>query len=788
MAAAQHHAGHNRLIHETSPYLLQHADNPVDWYPWGPEAFDQARRLDRPVFLSVGYSSCHWCHVMEEESFEDLQIADFLNAHFVSIKVDREERPDIDEIYMAATQLLTGRGGWPNSIWLTSDGRPWYAGTYFPPADVAGMPGFLTVLQRLGEVWQQRRADVEAQGQELSRQIQLVVSDRRAPSGGQGVRRQIVDKLLKQLETLAQGQRAEYGSGPKFPPHGPLAVLLYEYRRSGRAHLMELAGMSLDAMAAGGIRDHVGGGFHRYAVDANWHVPHFEKMLYDNALLARTYAQAHALGGDEEYRQVAIETCDWVLGEMTDSSGGFYSALDADSEGVEGKFYLWTRREILEALGREEGELFCRAYDVRAEGNFSEKAPGQPEEANILHLPVGLAEFARQQELELPQLRQRLSESRRKLLQRRGQRIGPRTDDKVLTGWNGLMIGALAYAGQNLSRPDYVEAARRAAEFVLAALKQDGRLRRQWRQGQARLNAYLDDYAYLADGLLDLHEATGEGRWLEEARALAEVMIEHFHDAAESGFFFTADDHEELLVRWKNPRDREVPSGNAVAARLLLRLAERTGQSRYHELAEGTIRTFWPSAWDSPRAAETLVLATLMYLDGRQAGAAPQADAQGSAGPVTAQAFLSQGAIAPGGSVDLAVRLLVAQEYHINAHQPHQNHLVGTSLDLDANGLGHLADVHYPPPRELALAFTDRPLWVYSGATWITATVKVDPSAPPGRLELMLNLRVQACDDRRCLPPATLALKLPMTVDLAAPSGPPRHADVFEQARTVQEA
>ncbi|MCK4546339.1 MAG: thioredoxin domain-containing protein [Candidatus Eisenbacteria sp.] len=604
---------YNRLIHETSPYLLQHAQNPVDWYPWGDEAFEKARKEDKPIFLSVGYSTCHWCHVMERESFENEEIAALLNEHFVPIKIDREERPDVDEIYMNATQLMTGHGGWPNSVWLMPDGRPWHAGTYFPPDDRRGRPGLKTLLRTLAEFWDTRRADIEKRAADLSATMRRIAGGAETPGFGEPTR-DLVEGAIGSIRSAFDEWWGGFGGAPKFPPHGSLRLLFYEYDRTQDEALLPMATRTLDAMAEGGIRDHVGGGFHRYSTDAKWFLPHFEKMLYDNAQLVRIYVDAYRITGDGKYRDIATEICEWVLRDMVDERGGFYCALDADSEGEEGKFYLWDRKEILSILGEDRGEVFGRVYGVEGAGNYQDEATGHRPGTNLLFLPRSLDVSAKVEKIERSALECRLAEDRAKLLDVRNRRVWPHLDDKVLASWNGLMIGSLAHAGQHLDEPKYTAAAEKAAEFLLTEMRREGRLFRSYRDGRATLHAYLDDYAFTAAGLLDLHEATGNPLYLEEARALVEVLIEHYHDDDRGGFFFVADDHEELLTRSRDPLDRAIPSGNGVAACVLIRLSRLTGEARYRELAGRTIEAFAGFMAQAPRSTESLILATGHYL------------------------------------------------------------------------------------------------------------------------------------------------------------------------------
>jgi uncharacterized protein len=750
-------AGFNRLIHETSPYLLQHARNPVDWHAWRAEAFEKARREDKPIFLSVGYSTCHWCHVMERESFEREDVAEILNANFVPIKVDREERPDLDEIYMTATQLFSGRGGWPNSVWLTPDGRPWYAGTYFPPEDRMGIPGFKSLLRQLAELWRTRRADVEKQANEFAETMRRTVSAgavREDMSASD-----LVKAALDDLENSFDERFGGFGSAPKFPPHSALALIAHEYRRSPNKRLLQMMTTALDAMSRGGIHDHVGGGFHRYSTDARWFLPHFEKMLYDNAQLARAYAEAFALTGDADYRAAAMDTCDWVLREMSDTAGGFFCALDADSEGREGRFYVWTRAEIIEALGKDEGDAFCRIHGVEESGNFNDEASGGAEGANILYLSAPLDNLAELAGIPIAGLRERLMSDREKLLRRRAARVRPHCDDKVLAGWNGLMIGALAFAGKQLNEPRFIVAAERAAEFVLTSMRKDGRLLRSYRQGEAGLNAYLDDYACLADGLLDLRDATGDARWLDEAKSLAAVMKEHFWDKARGGFFLTSDDHEDLLLRSKPSYDQATPSGNGVAARALIWLAELTGEEEYLNTAHATLNAFLGVMQSAPQATSSLILVAAMLSERK-----PASVASVPAQSVSITVSSSTVSVARGETADVTARIEIAKGYHINSYEPLSGDLVPTELTLDGKSVASLVKVAYPAGKTIRFGFSAEPLSVYEDAVTIRAQIAVARNATPGKAEVALRVRVQPCSEDACLAPQTLSTSLALEV------------------------
>jgi uncharacterized protein YyaL (SSP411 family) len=634
----------NRLIAETSPYLLQHADNPVDWYPWGGEALQKAEVEDKPIFLSVGYSACHWCHVMAHESFEDGHVAAILNEHFVNVKVDREERPDLDRIYMSAVQALTGRGGWPMSVFLTPDGRPFYGGTYFPPVRRYGMPSFTDVLLAVADAWQNRRQELIQGGQQLVDAVERQMAIAQAGEDGR-LRTETLASAVRQIQGSFDETHGGWGGAPKFPQPMVLEFLLRYHHRTGDAQALHMVTRTLDAMARGGMYDQLGGGFHRYSVDEHWTTPHFEKMLYDNAQLARVYLHAWQVTGEPFYRAVVEETLDYVVREMTyvgacandqqlrpgpqlpskaacsgslagvqmlrpqhlpsssseAGTAGFYSAQDADSEGEEGKFFVWTPDEIRGVLG-DQANRFIEAYGVTERGNFEGK--------NILELKGSLEE------------REALAGARRKLFQVREDRVYPGRDDKVLTSWNGLMLAALAEAARMLGRDDYRQVAEQNAEFILTELKtSEGRLYHTWKAcpeqgrggGVAKVNGYLEDYTHLVEGLLELYQTTFDVRWYAAAHELAETMIVHFRaagvqlaqarqlpsDSASlgggiAGFYDTSDDHETLVVRPRELQDNAVPSGNAMAALVLSRLAGLAVEPRYEELARRSLRAMQP--------------------------------------------------------------------------------------------------------------------------------------------------------------------------------------------------
>lgn len=597
----------NRLANESSPYLLQHQNNPVDWYPWSEEALARSRAEDKPIFLSIGYSACHWCHVMEHESFENKTIADYLNQHFVSIKVDREERPDLDQIYMDAVQLMTGRGGWPMSVFLTPEGKPFFGGTYWPPSDRQGMPGFDRVLRAIIDAWTNRRDQALEQATQLTDHLSSLATADNTAAMPTSLTRVMVDGWMataaNRLARSFDSRYGGFGGAPKFPHSMDLELLLLEWHRTDRADLAQMSLFTLDRMASGGIYDHLGGGFARYSVDERWLVPHFEKMLYDNSLLLRSLVRAYQASGDEMFAEVMRHTCDYLLRDMTDGLGGIYSTEDADSEGVEGKFYVWKPAEIIAILGKERGERFCQVYDVAAAGNFEH---GE----SILNLRRSISEWAKLWEVPLEVLQAELAVDRAQLFDVREGRIHPGKDDKIITSWNALAIDALAEVAGVLDEPRYLVAAQRAADFILTELRgTDGRLLHTWRHGVARLPAYLDDYAYLIHALAALYEADFQDRWVVAAVQLADVMVARFSDYQQGGFFFTADDHEQLITRKKDLHDGSVPSGSSMAALALARLGKLTGRQDYLAAAERTILAASGAIEANPTAASVMVQA-----------------------------------------------------------------------------------------------------------------------------------------------------------------------------------
>jgi hypothetical protein len=594
----------NRLIHETSPYLLQHAHNPVDWYPWGDEAFDKAKKENKPILLSIGYSACHWCHVMERESFESEEIAELMNQHFVNIKVDREERPDLDEIYMNAVQMLTGRGGWPMTVFLTPEGKPFFAGTYFPPEDRYGMPGLPKILQAVAQAYRERPQDVQRSVDQIVTAFNRLA---KIQESSQAFSRDAIQKAAEQLSQAYDPNHGGFGQAPKFPNAGVFELFLRSYRISKEQRYLEMVTHTLTKMAEGGIYDHLGGGFHRYSVDEKWLVPHFEKMLYDNAQLIRIYADAFRVTQNLFFKQVIEETLTYLLREMLHPEGGFYSTQDADSEGQEGKFFVWEYDELIKILGEEAGEIFCRIYDAGEMGNFEGK--------NILHPILNLEQASKFFHKDIKEIERLIIEAKAKLFREREKRVKPFRDEKILTSWNGLMLSGLAEAYKVSGDERYCDAAEENVQFIFTKMFREGYLLHTYKDGQAKLYGYLDDYAFLATGLLDLYEATFNRTLLEQSVQLTETMIFEFWDDVDGGFFYTGKAHEQLISRTKPAFDSSVPSGNSIATQVLLRLYHYTGKEDYLRRTEKILRLYYDAMMQQPFGFAHMLGALDFYLE-----------------------------------------------------------------------------------------------------------------------------------------------------------------------------
>ncbi len=570
----------NRLSGESSPYLLQHAENPVDWYPWGEGALSRAVQENKPILLSIGYSACHWCHVMERECFENEEIARLMNENFISIKVDREERPDLDAVYMDALQAMTGSGGWPLTVFLTPQGKPFYGGTYFPPEDRQGLPGFPRVLETVAQAYRTRGSEIEATAEQILSHLRRTV---KAQRGVEPLTTSMLGTAYTTLKSLFDPQNGGFGSAPKFPQPMVLEFLLRYHHRTADENALPIVEHTLERMARGGIYDQIGGGFHRYSVDARWRVPHFEKMLYDNALLSRLYLHAYQATGKQLYRRIVEQTLDYILREMSDKEGGFYSTQDADTEGVEGKYYIWTPDEVAEVMGEDEGRLVGRYFGITEHGDF--------EGGNVLSQTIDTEALAAELSLSPEELEGRIATAKARLQERRAHRIPPHRDEKILAGWNGLMLASLAEAASVLDREDYLKAATSNASFITQALRNGRVLKHSYRDGQAKIDGYLQDYALLCEGLLSLNQATFQERWLHAAMDLADVMLEQFWDEPHGCFYDTAHGQETLVVRPRNIYDNALPSGSSAAAFVLIRLARLTGNSDYERPATAAIRS-----------------------------------------------------------------------------------------------------------------------------------------------------------------------------------------------------
>jgi uncharacterized protein YyaL (SSP411 family) len=736
----------NRLAGETSPYLLQHAGNPVDWYPWGDEAFAKARREDKPVFLSIGYSSCHWCHVMEKESFENAAVADLLNEHFVSIKVDREERPDVDDVYMTAVQLTTGRGGWPLSAFLLPDGKPFFAGTYFPPDDRHGRAGFRTLLLRLAEAWGNERGALE----DSALQIAGEVAGAADPAGRGPAEVLSRDALRLPGAALARAfdpRHGGFGGAPKFPPHLALEWLLARGAEGHSASLAHAIG-TLDGMALGGIRDHLGGGFHRYSTDAEWLLPHFEKMLTDNAQLLGVYARAYAVTGDPLYAQVARETGDYLLREMRGTEGGFYAATDADSEGEEGKYFCWDPTQIRECLGESDGRFFCEWYGVREGGNFSEEATGHGTGSSVLFLSKKISSS--------PDAEERLAPLRHKLLDARAKRIPPALDDKRVSGWNALAVSGFAVAARALSEPRYLEAARVGARFLLnVARLPDGVLARTWKDGEAKIPAFLEDEAFLALALLDLADAEGPGAagiWHDEAKAAVRSLRARFRRKDGPGFTFSGEGNETLLSNGRDLFDKAVPSASGAAARALARLALATGdRALAREAKDAVDEVAWLMA-RSPHGTESwfFALETLFEFEDRYGLV------EAEASPVRVEGVAVEPKVVRGGKGALVLRISIAPGWHLQGPD-------GLKVEAWGGSEFTFEEIPLPPPSRIEDTSGEE-LSGWAGTFEANLSFSVSRKAEKGKRDVSVRVTHRACGEGACRPEAVLSLSIPVEI------------------------
>jgi uncharacterized protein YyaL (SSP411 family) len=725
----------NRLILEDSPYLIQHAHNPVDWYPWGTEAFEVAKRENKPVFLSIGYSTCHWCHVMEKESFENLEIADFINKNFIAIKVDRERRPDIDKTYMNAVMLMTGGGGWPMSSFLSPDGKPFFGGTYFPPA------AFLNINRQVANAWIEIPQQLIDQGERVAIAVEQL-SQRKVVAAK--LSEQAVGRAISDAMSIHDSFQGGFGQAPKFPQEPLLFLLLEEAERNNNQQVLKAIEVTLDAMSEGGIYDQVGGGFHRYATDNSWLVPHFEKMLYNQAHLGRVFLLAWRLTGKPSYRRIATQTLDYVLRDLTSADGAFYSATDADSEGDEGIFFLWHSDQLRQLLSSQDAEMAIELFGVTDRGNF--------ESANILHLPSPLSDFAERKGMSMDQLLVWLDRIREQLYQSRETREHPLRDEKIITAWNGMMIGTFAQAGELLGDQRYTDAAIRAAQFIWDNNRAEaGELWRVHLHGSSSITAKQPDYAYLAEGLLHLYDTTGESFWLQRSREIADAMIGRFWDEGNGGFYMSAE--QEQLTAMARPKDggtdNAIPSGNSVALRVMQMLAARSDSFEYSKRADAILAAFAGAINQNPTSFGYMLTGAnnLRF------------------GELSAQRYIARGGIKAKarqtGAGRIVVDISIPSGWHINANKPLQKNLIATSLAIEADTTGwQIGNIRYPEPITATLGFQSEALSLYQGNIQIGLEVSSNPS--PSKI-LPLQLGVQACNDQICLPPEKLVLSLPMS-------------------------
>ena len=795
--ASHDHAGSgkaNRLARETSPYLLLHAHNPVDWYPWGAEAFEKAKKENKLIFLSIGYSSCYWCHVMEREVFSNKEIAEFMNKNFVNIKVDREERPDIDDIYMTALHIylqLSGSnqgGGWPLSIFLTPEGKPIAGGTYFPPEEKPGLTSFPTVMNRIQTLWTDQKESVVKTADTITGHLRRTMKPRlslTAVEVNQTLVKNAVGELLDSFDSVYGGvdfdERAP--NRPKFPVPAKLALLQHAASK-GDQEAQKVLKLTLDNIAAGGIRDHLAGGFHRYSTDRAWMVPHFEKMLYDNAQLLDVYTSEFERTKSLVYKDVIDSIARYVADEMTGKQGAFFSAQDAETDAIEGKFYVWESDEVAKHLG-EDAELFQAVYGFKEQKYF--------EHGFILHLPKPVEEVAKSRGVDVDQLKQKLATIRTKLLLERRRRKAPLLDDKILTSWNGLMIRGLANAGSILDNDDYIVAAERAADFVMASMRDDkGRLLRTYRVETAKLNAYLDDYAFLVEGMLALHQATGKDKWLVQAKTLTDDQIKLFWDEKGDGFYYTSHHHEELLARTKNAYDSVLPSGNSVSVRNLMRLSERTGDASYRVRAKKILELFTAPMKSSPRSMVNMALATAEFLESEPNARIPVEENDGASAKsslkdsnilpasassgdktkkkpelVTAKVFLSGDKLTTIGRTRIAVALSIKPGWHINTNPAQPDFLVPTSVKIKSRYGTKLSNVRFPKGHAIRIPNIDEDVMVHEGTLKIFGELEAPESAISKKEVLEIEIRYQACNDQQCMRPKTIKLNGKITV--AAP-------------------
>ncbi len=778
----------NRLADSTSPYLLQHAHNPVDWYPWGDEALQAAKEQDKPIFLSIGYSTCYWCHVMEREVFENPEIAAIMNEQFICIKVDREQRPDIDEVYMTATQLMTQRGGWPMSVFLTPELEPFYAGTYFGATDRGGQPRFPTILAAMHGAWTNEPDKVLDVSQRVTAAIRENLLGRLEQIPTVDLTDAVSDRAVVQLASRHDERWGGFGVAPKFPQGFTYPFLLATYERTEDAKTLEMAIGSLEQMAAGGMYDHVGGGFHRYATDGQWRVPHFEKMLYNQAQLAIAYAWAYEVTGDKSFADTAHGVLGYVAEHMTGPEGQFYSALDAETDAIEGAYYVWNGEQLSELLGADELKLFDQVFALEDVPIF---AGHLHPDGGTLYMRKPMTQLASDLDMPYAELRERTDALLAKLKTSRDQRKLPRLDDKVVAGWNGLMIGAMAQAGQALKEPAYIDAAKRAAEFLLEHMTtEDGRLLRVWRAGVSEQAAFHEDYAFVIQGLAVLSRATDEARWLDAAVALADHADRLFWDAEAGGYYFAVE-AADLIARSKSARDSAIPSGNSAMANALLDLAELTDEDRWLVRAQETLTTFSGVVSGSPAGHLHMVHAVQRYvaLAGpiervdrpleipmqSMAPMEPKEDAQASptdsASHVQIEAALESSMARVGDTFTVLVSLDIADGWHLNANPASSKELIATTVDVRSELPIEVVSVEYPEPMQMSASYSPSEIDVFEGDVEIRVVCKFTSTSEDGRTTLSAGgvvLRVligfQACDEQSCLAPAQQVIEIPVVI------------------------
>jgi len=746
-------AAANRLIDSSSPYLLQHAHNPVDWYPWGEEAFAKARQENKPILLSIGYSTCYWCHVMEREIFENPEIAKLMNQFMVNIKIDREQRPDVDELYMIATQLMTHGGGWPNNVFVTPDLKPFYAGTYFPPAD------FTSLIQQIHYVWTQDQVALKAQAERLASSIIQIKQQENHAQSSSLSGSQLVEALISHFRNYYDNRLGGFYQAPKFPNEDALLFLLDAYRLTDNNTSLEMARSTLEKMAEGAIHDHVGGGFHRYATDAQWRIPHFEKMLYNQALLGRAYTELYALSNKPEDRAVAEGIFDFTLRQMTHKDGGFYSALDAETDAVEGEYYAWTDAELHDALDKDSYAWLMNHYGL---AEIPEIPGHKHTNGKVLHLNQPLSAITTVEGLSYEDKVKKQQAIMTALRNTRDKRKLPHLDNKIITSWNGLMIDAFARAGQRMGKPEYSEAARRAADFMLANLrKKDGALYRTWRDGKADISAFFEDYAFMIQGLVSTYRATQENKYLQAAKELTANAKQLFWDKEHGGYYFT-DGSEQLLVRMKNAVGSAIPSGNAVMAQVLLDLYEITGDAEWKQQAETLLNAFGQAITENPRAYTHMVHALLRLNHVIPAARATQQpdEAVTLPGTMETKAYVKVSASESkreGNSLTVTAVLDIADSWHINANPASLDFLIPTSVDIREDSGKAEVKPAYPDARAMTTPLGD--IKVYEGKVSIPVQVTL-----PGSTEnLRLLVRAQACKDTACLAPSDWIILVKLT-------------------------